>query len=271
MPHNDIPIGRIGRLDADARRALNIWQQSFSVRAYETRSGKGLSLTSLCNYLQETASRHAQSLGVSVDRLLDDGRTWVLSRMAVKLDAVPAWQEDIHVLTWPSGARKLFALRDFCVLDTNRRVIGAGISAWLVIDVNSRRPIRLDHYLDRLNVKCHEHALSADLEKLPGLDAWDAVQRFRVRHHDLDINRHVNNVKTIEWALEAVPVAVQHACLPVELEVNFLGEAFAGEEVVSRCVNVAPAPGTYAHSIAGSGTEREVLRARSVWRPVGSA
>ncbi|MCK4763483.1 MAG: hypothetical protein KAW12_14890 [Candidatus Aminicenantes bacterium] len=40
---------------------------------------------------------------------------------------------------------RLFALRDFRVLDEKGAVLGAAVAAWLILDGERRRPRRSDH------------------------------------------------------------------------------------------------------------------------------
>ena len=60
--------------------------------------------------------------------------------------------------------------------------------------------------------------------------AEDQSQIFTVRKSDLDLNKHVNNVRYVEWAL---------ACLPEEykaqqIDIKFLGEATEDDTAVAK-------------------------------------
>ena len=174
------------------RDAPNVWEQTYTPRSYEVDAGGRLSVIALCNVMQDAASGHARALGVSVQHLLTEGRTWVLSRMALQIGRLPEVHQPIRVRTWPSGGSGLFALRDFLIAGQDRTVVAAGVSAWLVIDVATRRPLRIAPFLAKLRPVDAGHVLDSRLDKLPVSLPPDHEQRLQVRYRDLDINRHVN-------------------------------------------------------------------------------
>ncbi|MBN1783740.1 MAG: hypothetical protein JW812_02105, partial [Alphaproteobacteria bacterium] len=127
-----------------------IWTEDIIVRSYDIDQYGRLSPLPLCDFLLDAAGNHAQKLGLSLHDLQSRQYTWVLSRMILKMDIYPVWRDTITIHTWPSGIEKLFALRDFEITDEQNRVIGAGVSAWLVIDVESRRPVRIKPFFETL-------------------------------------------------------------------------------------------------------------------------
>lgn len=243
----------------------NILEQGYGIRSYEVDAGGRLAIPSVFNLLQDAASNHALRLGVSVHQLLKKNYTWVLSRMMLKMDAFPAWQDPVRIRTWPSGIQTVFALRDFELRDSNDRVIGSAVSAWIIIDADQRRPVRPTAFADQINSVEGLRALDHALHKLPAVDAADFESRFLVRYHDLDINQHVNNVRYIEWLLESVPDFGCKGFTLKELELNYLGEAFKGDRIVALC-RKENADGTrYSHSMVREKDRVELVRATTVW------
>ena len=89
-----------------------------------------------------------------------------------------------------------------------------------------------------------------------------------VRHRDLDINQHVNNVSFVEWLVESVPARVLKTSVLTELEINFLAEAFYEERLLAACHSQDSHPGVFLHSIIRQKDGQELARARTVWRSV---
>jgi medium-chain acyl-[acyl-carrier-protein] hydrolase len=242
----------------------NILRKSYAIRSYEVNAGGRLSIPSLFNLLQDAASSHALKLGVSVPQLLAGNHTWVLSRIYLKVNQYPGWGDAIQVHTWPSGVRRVFALRDFDIRRDDC-TIGSCISAWIIIDTAGRRPVRPTSFARQLNPVDRQHVLDHPLGKLPVLKTPQVEKRFNVRYRDLDINQHVNNVSYIEWLLECVPGIVENDRSLSELEVNFLGEALHGDTVLARCCNQDEKGMRIAHDILRESDGRELIRARTVW------
>ena len=90
----------------------NIYEASYKIRSYEIDPKGKAQLYTLLNYFQDAAGEHAAELGVSITDLFAKRMTWVLSRYHIKILRYPLWGEAVKVVTWPSGSRGLFALRD---------------------------------------------------------------------------------------------------------------------------------------------------------------
>ncbi|MBW2061443.1 MAG: hypothetical protein JRI95_07755 [Deltaproteobacteria bacterium] len=257
-------------LALEKSKKSNIWKESYAIRSYEVNSKGSLSIISLCHLMQEAAEKHAITMGLALEDLRSDNLTWVLSRFALKIDAYPGWKDQIQVYTWPSGIQRLFALRDFLVTDQDNRPLAASVSAWLIINAETRRPVRMQPFIDKLNIVEQDHVLRHKLDKLPELKRHGHGQRFRVRYRDLDLNQHVNNVSYIEWVVESVPSDIQNTSTLSELEINFQAEAFFGDHVVARCHPQSTDRSTFLHNIIREGDNQEVVRAKTAWRKVNA-
>jgi medium-chain acyl-[acyl-carrier-protein] hydrolase len=249
-----------------SRPEPNIWKETYQIRSYEVDCHHRLSVLAIFNFMQEIASRHAEALGVSVQQLLSENYTWLLSRLKIKLASFPAWKDQIQIKTWPSGARRLFALRDFEILDKDHQSVAAAISAWLVLDVQKHCPARIGPFIDRLKPLEGDHVLPDTLDKLPGLASRTHEKKFVVRHRDLDINQHVNNVSFVEWLVESVPARVLNTSVLAELEINFMAEAFYEDQILAACHCQDSNNTEFFHSIIRQQDGQELARARTVWR-----
>ena len=63
----------------------NFLDERFTVRSYESGVTNHVSLATLCNYMQESAGLSADKLGWGICKLQDEGLTWMLSRLYVKV------------------------------------------------------------------------------------------------------------------------------------------------------------------------------------------
>lgn len=241
--------------------------ETFHVRSYEIDPQGVASTQTVCNYLQEAAGNHAHALGFSIEHLGAQGFTWVLARLHVQIDRYPRWRDRLTVTTWPSGHNGLFATRDFLVHDGQGSLIARATSAWLMIDLERRRPTRIPATFDVYENPGRPRALADPAERLPAPEGTPEAHRFRVRYSDLDLNGHVNNVRYVEWAVEAVEAERLQQAEVAALEVHFRAETGYGDVVT---VHTAPAAGdaVLLHRLVGE-AGREVARARTRWRRTG--
>lgn len=240
----------------------NTWTDTFTVRVFETGANGTLAVRSLCDFLQEAAGNHARALGVSVQDLLQQQLTWVLSRLRVQIHRLPGNGERVTVRTWPSGIDRLFALRDFTVRDARGETLASAVSAWLILDTRSRRPVRIQGIFDPPETNAVPRAFAADPEKLPGCAAPEGETAISVRWSDCDVNQHVNNSRYAEWVVEGV--AALGIGILTSLDIDFLAETqHPGSVLVRTRIEDSIRK---AHAIVRAGDGVEVARARSGWR-----
>ena len=247
-----------------------IWRETFRVRAEDMDDLWRMRLAAVCNYLQESAVAHAQALGMGRDALLVKNLTWILSRFHVRMASYPRWAQDVRVETWPSAISGLFALRDFRMLDSDGRELAVATSSWMVVDLEAKKPVPLPDFITRLHARCSGRALADPFDKIPAPVQTVASRRLEVRRSDLDLNRHVNFVKTIELGLEAVPASIWDKRQASALEIAFRSEMFLGEAVIARAGFLSEAePLRLGHSLVREKDGQEAARLTTTW-PAGS-
>ncbi len=237
-----------------------VWNETVHVRSYEAGTDGRASILSICNYLQEAAGNHAFALGMAIDQLAVRKLSWVLSRLRVRMQTYPKWRDEVRIVTWPCGVERLFALRDFEMFDAGGRKLGVATSAWLLLNIEKRRPARMLETVKDFAVTDRPRALDGELgERLSAPLSAGTERSFRVRSSDLDVNRHVNNVNYIEWAVETVPAG---AGTLADLQVEFLAESVGGDDVVSRCAGAGP---VFQHELTRASDGRTLALARTEW------
>lgn len=242
------------------------WTQRFEVRSYETDPGGRLSVTGLCNYLQEAASGHAIELGVSIDDLGRENLTWVLGRLQLEIERLPSWRDAVAVTTWPSRMRSYFVLRDFLVESPEQEVLARATSTWFVIDLDRRRAVRVPELIRGVTLPERERAMGETWSKLPSVDTPDRRERFTIRRSDLDVNVHVNHVRYLEWALETLEIEFFSGRRLSELEIDFLAELTHGDTVAAEAQILPDGDGTTVlFSVSGERAAAEAARIRSRW------
>jgi medium-chain acyl-[acyl-carrier-protein] hydrolase len=239
------------------------FSEQFRVRAYEAGPDGRVTVQTVCNYLQEVAGNHARELGLATDQLIGQGLAWVLGRLQVRVDRYPFWWQEIGVETWPSAVDGMTAQRDFLLTDDSGRPVGAATSTWLIIDLEKRRAIRMPDFVHALPRPEREPALEHRPPQPLAPAEAEVERRFTVRMSDLDMNRHVNNVRFIEWALEAVPEDVRAGRALRWFDVLFRAESNYGDEVVSACGRLPD--GRLAHRVSRASDDRELALLTTEW------
>jgi acyl-ACP thioesterase len=229
-------------------RALDIWRETVSVRFGHIDRSDRLTLGSIFNFFQDAAISHAENLGVDRDVMAKTGQVWVISRLSVFVERRPRYREVLTVRSWPRGWEKLFALRDYDIRDSSDRVVVRGRSGWLILDMEKRRPLRVQQIMENMPLNEGEDAfvVPPDQPRSPlGLAARENLRKAgerRALYSDVDYNGHVNNVRYIQWIEDIAGPELLENAGALRLDINYLGEVTAGEltELWS-----APLPGAF--------------------------
>ena len=245
----------------DTPTVPEVWTQPFTVRATEAGPDERTSVLTIADYFQEAAGEHARSGNVETFTLDGGGvGTWVLTRLRLCVQERPAMRETVTVETWPSGRDRLRAYRDYRLWrgGVGGEVLATGTSAWLVLHVGRRRPVRLPARVERFGPREPERALS--FGEPPAAPAEIEHDRtFAVRRSDLDRVGHANNVRFVEWALEALPSDARLR----DVEVVYRAEAVYGDTVRSEAGPLCE--GARLHRLSRSSDDTTLALARTLW------
>jgi acyl-ACP thioesterase len=205
-------------------------QERFTVRSFDVDLMHHLKINTLCSLFQEVASNHARQLDVGYEQLRKKNMLWVLSRLLIRIHALPTWHENITLKTWAKGTMRLFAVRDFELCNEAGGVLCQATSYWLMLDANTYRPIRPDAFFAAIALP-EKHALPDEIDKIELTDDAEKVDSIGVRYTDLDQNWHVNNVQYINWVLNCFPPQQYERHALRTLQINFLSEFRYEDEV----------------------------------------
>ncbi|HEU4382925.1 MAG TPA: acyl-ACP thioesterase domain-containing protein [Anaeromyxobacteraceae bacterium] len=239
--------------------------ETFPVHTYEVDAFGLLSPAALAGYLQEVAGNHAAELGCGLADMRAKGVGWVLSRQRLEIATPIPSGEVLAVETWPSGVERIMAVRDFLVRRRDGAVVARALTHWLVMDLESRRPVRPDRVLDERYRSTAEHVFEDASAPAPELERADVERPIGVRYQDIDQIQHVTNSSYLAWAIEAVPEETWRACRLTAAETSFLAECRYGGRVVSRLQRLSDRE--FAHSIAREEDAKVLARLRTAWAP----
>lgn len=210
------------------------YEKEYEVNYYQVDPKLNCSIESIINLLADIGTAQSEELGVGIDYCLENNRTWVFYQYDIKINNYPKCYDKLKVVTDPSGFKKFYASRQYKIYNTsNNEVMVEGTAIFFLIDISKRRAIRIpeeEYTTYGIDEKNNTDVIVERLEKLKEVQY---SKSFTVRYSDIDSNRHVNNTKYIEWAIEALPIdfVVQHNLN--RLRVTFEKECTYGEEIIT--------------------------------------
>ena len=211
-----------------------ILSQDHIITCYEADANQLMRPTAMLDLMQEAANTNASTLGFGYDEMIDSNIAWVLSRIHVKFINTPKWRQEVNLRTWHKGVAKLFYLRDFILSDKEGNTMALATTSWLIIDLNTRRLVRNN---DLALCDTPMHAIEAPADKVvqPVDIEPELVRKHPVTWSEIDTNGHVNNVKYVVWAIDAVKQEDIKERPLKELLINYDAEVMPGDVVkISR-------------------------------------
>jgi medium-chain acyl-[acyl-carrier-protein] hydrolase len=243
-----------------------VYEVPFRVRSYEVDSNERAGISAVCNYFQEAAGVHANHLNFDISQLQENGNTWVLYKMHVRLEAFPRRWEKITVITRPSSGDGIRAFRDYELLNEKGERIAAAVSQWMVLNEKTRRPVRMPKEVMEMGLKNPGHIIEPVKTPVKGADPVGAQIITTVGRHDLDMNNHVNNVRYIDWVTGYMPSSKIGERNCVEVEIQYVSEAVKGEKIYHAFEQASDGNGlTFRHSLFSGDEKKLIATAFSKW------
>ncbi|PWJ42152.1 acyl-[acyl-carrier-protein] thioesterase [Sediminitomix flava] len=210
---------------------ITVWQEDFSVRAYQVDHRAKLKPTAVAQLFQEAAGNHATANGAGFHDIFKMGKMWVLSRLKFEVNGRPVLFDQVTLKTWVKSVNDFNSEREFVFEDKDGNVLVKGSSLWFMLDMKTRRPSALEPVKSYFNIEENLSSIGA-LEKINVEGELKFTDARNVKYSDLDPNNHVNNVKYLEWALDSYPFSYVQKNKLLGFELNFLAETRMGDEVI---------------------------------------
>lgn len=216
----------------DARTSEDlILTTPFTVTSADTDMYRRLRPGALLNYLIQASIQSADSLGFGFGGLEKQHLFWVLSRLTVEVYRPLQWYESLTVETWAKDVEKLIYLRDYIVRDGQQEVVARGTSGWLAIDMETKRPKKLEgvqaELFERLRDK---HGLEYSPVRLQGTGDGE-LYYIHPTYFDFDLNQHVTSTRYVDWMMDTFSFDFHEKHYPTKMVVNYQKETRPGESI----------------------------------------
>ncbi len=240
---------------------FSIMNKDFAVRYSDLDMTYSATMPAICSYFFEVGSIHGRIL--TEDAKLDS--VFVLTRLYVKMDMYPEVEETVSVRSWLSPVKDKYVIRNFIVTGENGDIIGRGKSSAVPFNLHERTGAAIPENIGKVKTVDIEPATLHAFEKLTPVMTSLYEKSFEVSYFDCDIYQHVNNVKYIQWCIEALPVEFIKSHMLSEIDINFRTEGSVGDKLVLKA-GYGGGDGIFVHTISDNIGGRELARMKSIWR-----
>lgn len=242
-----------------------IMEEDLHIRYSDIDFDKSLKPFSLLNFFQDIASDSAEKLGFGYSYIYPKNLIWVLLKYRIEFSEYPTDIGNLTLRTEPRGYNKLFAYRNFELLDNNK-VLAKASSMWSLVNFTDKSLVSVESVMsdNRYMGKFIPGENDLKFQKIPTLESTDFQKEFEVRYNDIDVNMHANNGNYIVWALEPLSHEFRTSHKLKNIDMVFKKEAKYGEKIIS-CTQMAD-NNTTIHALRHSETNEDLCLLKCEWQ-----
>lgn len=212
------------------------YETSFKVEYTDINSKNELTNIGFLKFLQEIGCLHSDKVGMGLYQIGDNKLAWILIQWKLQVFSRPKWAETIKVKTWPTGIEGPYCLRDYEVYNDKNEKIAIASSKWVMMDVKNEKIVKpTKEVLDKFGQE-PLRVFPEGLSKLKEPKDFQSTFSYKAQRRDIDTNNHVNNVKYLEIAYEALPEEVYNLDFTT-VEITYKHSCKLGQEVIAFYTN----------------------------------
>ncbi len=184
--------------------------------------------------MQELGDVHGAEMGAGYFALREKGLAWVLTRTLLQIDRAPAIGDTVRARTWPGRARHAVYPRYYIFEDEGGAPLARASSLWVLMDIAAREMVPGEKYGLPALV---DAPLPPPIENPGGIGKLEGEEETGVRPivvSDLDVNRHVNNARYVDWLSDRFSYEWHDRYRLERLTVHFTSETRPEEALETR-------------------------------------
>ncbi len=190
---------------------------------------------SILEIFENIGGEHSNSVSFGANDIEKTGASWVLLDWKVKVINRPLYAEKLKVETWGRRFLKAYTYRDYKIYNSKGELSVIATSKWALIDINTRRVLRLT---DELRDKYKPEKMSVfnedELEKIECPEEFSSQYEYTVGRKDIDVNKHMHNTNYLSLAYEILPEKV-YENRPYNLfRISYKKEVKLGDTVICK-------------------------------------
>jgi acyl-ACP thioesterase len=180
------------------------FEQTIHLRTSDFDVNGRLTSSAILDLFQTAAGRHAEILGVGYNDMLSKNLFWVVLRIKYEVLKYPPLYGDVKIITWPHEAGRIDFDRDYLIKDENGVTLVKGTSKWVTIYADTRKMAITDISYN-INDFCRDRTFDDKFLKSEDFDTSNLIPyTTQSAYTDLDVNGHVNNIKYVNYVINAL-------------------------------------------------------------------
>lgn len=211
------------------------YKKEYEVRLEDLGKENLATDVAIMKMLEEIAEQNSFEVGYGLENLAETNSAWLLLDWKVEINKRPKYKEKILVETWSRKMERCYGYRDFEVYNKDNELIAKGTSKWVLIDIEKRKPIRIEVSTAEKYAKYDKGytVYENEIEKIEEVseDELIFVREYFVQRRDIDVNKHMNNIAYLELAYEILPENIYNENMFKNVRITYKKEVKFGDKV----------------------------------------
>lgn len=208
-----------------------VYETSFALRAPDADFSAAWRPGAIFTAMQELGEADSARWNAGYFALRARGLAWVITRALLQIDRAPVIGDTILARTWPGRPRHAIFPRYYLFQDPGGQIFARASTLWVLMDIAAREMVSGE----ALGLPAFEVPPLPQPVENPGAIAKLLGEEQRaeqpVRYSDLDINRHVNNARYVDWLCDRYPFEWHERYRLERLTVHFASEIKPGDQL----------------------------------------
>lgn len=207
-------------------------EQKFFVGLQDIDASNKVTNKAILTFLEDAGGVHSNLAGYGLKTIKETNFSWIILNWKLKVFKRANYADTVTVRTWSAGADKLYAYRDFEVLNEVGDIIAIATSKWISVNIKTGRINKLtEEIIKPYKGESRRVFENYDFTKIEEPEKIDNYVKYTINRQMIDINKHVHNVCYYDLAEIAIPEEIIENMEFNNVEIMYKKEIKLGEAV----------------------------------------
>lgn len=199
-----------------------MFTKEYSFRYSDVDCFEKIKVSTIIDILQDISLIHSGAAGYPRDKLVSMSIAWLLLGWRIKFLSPIDKNTPIKVSTGVMSVRKFEARRKYEIYQNGEcKVIATAV--WFTVNLKEMKITRPPEEIYECYESINETDNGLEFTRLRPKKLADSIGSFKVERRDIDTNKHMNNVRSVETALDFLPenMNIKELCVTYRRSLHF--------------------------------------------------
>lgn len=208
------------------RELIFIFSKEYFFRYSDLDYRDEIKISAVIDILQDISILHSAAVGFSREKLTSISVAWLLLGWRIRFIEPLDKDKGVDVRTGIMSLHKFEGVRKYEMYQDGVCKVCA-TAVWFTVDTEKMKVTKVPDEIYDAYESVNEPDNGLEFIKLRGTEDIKAVSNVTVERRDIDTNKHLNNVKSVELALDCLPENIDIS----ELQITYRKSIFMNEHI----------------------------------------